>query len=172
MTSSLSTPIISPAIRSRPWISCRPGRRWGTDVELSGINKGTPPWRRLQPDIRIGPVLFDAVYQMTKLEPPDHLKWILSFNPLIVGIDSTAETEQPVINFNGAVAGNDKIFIGYNQHLVTDPDLTRTIGKLYIQNPWDAAPNNAVILLLPTNPTIAELFREHLQPAAIPPPGR
>ena len=148
------------------------GTHWANDPELSNINKGTPPWRRLQPDVHIGPVLFDAVFQMTKQDPPDHVRWILSFNPLIVGIDSQPEGEQLGINFPGAVGGDEKLYIGYNQHLVSDEDMNRTIQKLYFQNPWDAAPAHALVTLLPTNPTIADLFQRRLVIDAVPAPAR
>jgi hypothetical protein len=160
-------------IDSLPSVDIVPaGTHWPNDTELANIDKAVPPWRRLEPDVRIGPVLFDAVYQTTKLEPADHLRWIISFNPLVVGIDTQAEEEQLANDFNGAVGSEDKLLIGRSEKLVSDADMSRTIQTLYVQNPWNAAPANAVKTNLPNHPTLADLFRDRPWGNLIAPPPK
>jgi len=144
---------------SRPAVDIVPaGTHFANTNDLASIDKATPPWRRLEPDNTIGPVLFDVVFQATKSEPVDHVRWILSLKPLVIGIDAQSEGQQINMDFDGAVGNDGSLLIGRNQRLVTDAFMTRHIEKVCVVDPWNRPPATAVQIPLPANPTIGDIF--------------
>jgi hypothetical protein len=125
-------------------------------TKLSVLVRKSPPWLKLEPGDQN---LLDFVDDACKDEPPDRIHWILSVNPVIVGIGT--ETDENPRATLGAEFFAGMVQLQGVDRLVTHADLHRTIDAICFSDAWAATDNPAVrIIALPARPTILEVLRQ------------
>lgn len=125
-------------------------------TRLTVLVRKAPLWQRLEGGEA---TLLDYADDAARTQPSDRIHWILSLNPLIVGIgteiDPNPRDTLGVEFFQGTVQlqGVDR--------LVSAADLHRTLDAICVSDPWsptgDATPRT---ILLPARPTILQVLRQ------------